>query len=494
MSERIKTYGAEIEKPVSNAITGEPQGITQHYFERLSAQAEARGDKWEYHDSQISNGFHLGVVSSTLGEQGLDNGTNLLETALPVVDNLEELNTRMQNDLRVVQDALEVEGATVINMSNHPLGKTDPEAYRTYVAPKGVYAYIRSRGWDHSAGIDAKAQNSPTTGVSAEEAADGVSVMIGFGAANIGLFGNSPVSEGQVNGKKENRLAMWDRMMANSRSGGDKKTARFPKARFNDLSDYMEWMFGRGTNIHFVQIQNGGDYKTSSRLITIDDDPSVLDYLARPEWTGTVFGSNEKVVVNPDMGHLEAMQFAQFTGARIRWVFNGSVSTEEFIKAQIYHRVEEVFAKGTKFIYIEGRDPGANFPDRQLADAGDGIYRSITIAPSAIQAGLIHNLGEATQLLNSYRWNDLGRLREAAIKDGLQGSSDGLSVQSLTQQVIETAARGLREDQQWMLAYPRYVLQTGNNGADRFLQQLGDNTDRASIAKAVVSRNVVLNK
>lgn len=494
MTKMERTFSGEIEKPVSNLVSGEPHGVSQQYFDRLGNAATLRGDDWHYHDSQVKDGYHLGVVSTSLGEQGLDNGTNLLETALPVSNDLESLGRKMQEDLSTVQRALEEEGATVINMSIHPLGSTDEKSYQTYVAPKGIYPYIWSRGWDHRAGIDAKAQNSPTTGVDAEEAADAVSIMIGLGAATVGLFGNSPVTEGKVSGYKEVRLTMWDRMMGNSRSEGDRKTARYPDARFHDLSDYIEWMFGEGTGIHFVQVQNEGDYKTSSKLITVDGDPAVLAYLAGPEWVGTVFGMNEKIVVKPQLAHLEAMQFAQFTGARIRWEFNGSLGTEEFLEAYKRHGLEELFARGTKYMYIEGRDPGANFPDKQLVELGGEVSRSIVIAPAAIQAGLLNNLSESTRILDSYRWEDLGRLRDAAIKEGLEGRANGLSVRSLAEKVVEAAVRGLKDDQQWMLAYPRHVLQTGKNGADRFLQQLGDNTDWDSIAKAVIDRNVVLNK
>lgn len=494
MPERIKTYGAEIEKSVSNRFSGQPQGVTQEYFKWLFIETTQRGYKPEYHDSQILEGYHLGVVSQTLGEQGLDNATNLLETALPVSSSLEELDNKMQEDLAMVQNSLEVEGATVINMSIHPLGSTDERSYKAFVAPKGVYRYILSRGWDHSAGIDAKAQNSPTTGVSAEQAADAVSVVIGLGAATVGIFGNSPVAEGKISGTKETRLTMWKRMMANSQSEGDRKTAQYPETRFHTLANYLDWMFGDGTNIHFVKIQNEGDYKTSSRLITIDGNPSVLQYIAEKEWIGTVFGSEEKISVKPHLAHLEGMQFAQFAGARIRWAFKEDLDLPEFLQAQKMGNQESVFASGTKYMYIEGRDPGANFPDKQLADVGEDVRRSVVIAPSAIQAGLINNLEEATKLLDSYAWEKLGKLREMAIQDGMLGEWGGISVKDLAEKVIDIAASGLQADQQWMLAYPIYVLETGKNGADRFLERLGGRIDRDSIAKAVLERNIYLNK
>jgi len=154
MEKQPRTYGAEIEKPVTNLDTGQPHRVSQDFFQRLAEFSQERGAKPKIHLSDIDSRI-LGVVSSDLGEQGVDNGRNLLETSLSYRSSLAELAELMRLDLQTVQKALEEEGASVINLSIHPLGKRDLETYRAFVAPKGIYPYLWYRGWDHTAGIDA---------------------------------------------------------------------------------------------------------------------------------------------------------------------------------------------------------------------------------------------------------------------------------------------------------------------------------------------------
>ncbi|MEK7165643.1 MAG: hypothetical protein AAB874_02445, partial [Patescibacteria group bacterium] len=67
------TYGAEIEKPVLK-IKGESHKVSQKYFIKLAEQAKVRGTYLSLHKSDIKPDTVLGVVSTDLGEQGLDNG------------------------------------------------------------------------------------------------------------------------------------------------------------------------------------------------------------------------------------------------------------------------------------------------------------------------------------------------------------------------------------------------------------------------------------
>ena len=476
--ERSRTYGAEIEKPVINLNTGEPHSVSQNFFKRLSEDALRRGTNPNFHLSDVDDRI-LGVVSD-LGEQGVDNGFNLLETSLPYQSSLAELLELMQLDLKTVQEALEKEGASVVNLSIHPLGKRDLETYKAFVAPKGIYRYLWYRGWDHKAGIDARAQNSPTTSVSPEEAADAVSVIIGAGAAFIGLFANSPYEEGERSSFKEARLNMWERMMRYSKVEGDRKTSRFPEERFRTLAQYFNWMFGKDTAIHFVISDENkkGDYKgIGDRVLIIPENPSVIEFLSKPVWQA--FRLNDifinfppnPIMVKPDISHFEAMQFAQFTGARIRFVLDKSnFPLEDFLEAlkkTNETKVEEIFSQFIQSMWIEGRDPGANFPDREILEAGDEIASSVVIAPSVIQAGLIRNLEEAVRYIASIPWLKLKELRESAIRNGLNGEIDGLTVFEFADRILEIASRGLTSEEQRYLAYPLWVLETRKNGADR---------------------------
>ena len=74
-------------------------------------------------------------------------------------------------ELEDIGAALAEEGATLLNFSEHPNVAIDPQYYAAVRAPKPIYDYwVMVRGWNHSVGIDAKAQNGPTTAVEVEDA------------------------------------------------------------------------------------------------------------------------------------------------------------------------------------------------------------------------------------------------------------------------------------------------------------------------------------
>jgi len=483
----MTTYGAEIEKPISDIDSQKSHHITQQFFRLIAKQIYCNNIQF----SDIEPDTIIGADVENVGHIGLDNAFNLQETSSRVTNSLEELDDVLSNDLKIVQTALSNEGASVINMSIHPLGSTDIKFYKAMVAPKGVYEYISLRGWDHKAGIDAKAQNSPSTGVEPKDAAKAVTTIIGSGPAFIGLFANSPFAEGKVSGYKETRATMWERFMSKSISEGDRNTAKFPNKPFDSLKEYYNWMFGPGTNIHFILIDNS-DYKTfGDAAILIDNNPCVLEYLNNEVQEGMRFSTGEHISIIPDLSHLEAMQFAQFTGARIRWKFNHKIINKNlFLEAYNANTLEQLFTDGgTEYVYIEGRDPGANFPDMQLIDIDPNIATSTYLAPSAIQAGLIHNLDEAHQYIRSIPWLKLKLLRESAIKYGLDGIVESLSVKEFSRNIIDIAAKGLTDKEHKYLKYPIYVLETNKNGADRALDLYNSGLP---IKKIVQSRHVII--
>jgi hypothetical protein len=326
--------------------------------------------------------------------------------------------------------------------------------------------------------------------------------MIGFGAAMVGLFANSPIAEGEVSGFKESRLTMWKKMFGTSKVSGDLRVALFPEKRFRTMAQYFQWMFGGDSAIHFVLSGGlGGEYKNlGDRVLLIEGNPNVLDFLRQKEWKAQnlndILQNNDRMVsVTPVISHMETMQFAQFTGGRIRYGLKDSLTPEMFISAVSKENellVEELFEKHATFTYIEGRDPGANFPDLEIISAGDDIAKSVVISPSAIQAGLIENLSESVALLEKYDWKLLGRLREVAIKDGLSGEVDGITVKELAEKVIEVATGGIKPTETWMLSYPEWVLRSGKNGADRALEFVESHSSggRQAIVDLVKSREI----
>ena len=480
----MPTLGAEIEKPISDIISGQTRGVSQEFFKRMAKNFSDPHIKY----SDIEPQTILGVSSPEHGSVGLDNAFNLQETSSKVTSNLEELHELLKTDLRLIQQTLLYEGATVINLSIHPLAKTDTQTYKAFVAPKGIYKYISQRGWDHTAGIDAKAQNSPSTGVSPENAAKALTTIIGASAAFIGLFANSPFAEGKISQFKETRLNMWTRFMKNSISEGDRTTSRFPEKPFETLAQYFYWMFGPGTNIHFVMASEG-NYKTfGDGTILIDGNPSVIDYLRKDVVKGHFFNSKKAIEVKPNLSHMEVLQFAQFTSARIRWAFNhDNITKETFLSALENDSLEDLFSNGgASYMYIEGRDPGANFPDKHLQDLDENLALSTIISPSAIQSGLINNLQESNTFIRSVGWSKLNALRHSAIQYGLDGEVEGLTVKEFASKIVEIAGKGLEAKYHPMLDYPKHVLKTDENGADR---ALSDYNSGKTIQEIVISRN-----
>ena len=471
--ERDFTVGAEIEKVFSDIKTGESHAVGSAYFSNLLTLKKQRGE--ECHLKTISDIF-VGV-STPHGEEGLDNGFNLGESATgPFTQQeggLTALHEILVKELSDVQTALSKEGATIINMSNHPLGTIVQEYYRRMRAPKPLYNLLIERGWAHWEGIDAKAQNSPSTGVAVNDAGDALNVVLAASPAFIALFANSPFEQGGVSAYKESRLTLWDKVFGHSSSRGDFKLCQTPERPFENLRDYFVWMFGAGTNMYFVPFsREEGDYKKFSEMALIDGRPSLFEFLKQKSWNGKIFGTGASVEIAPAMSHVELHQWTQFIGARIRYKFNNEpLDVQEFLEALSGNgtEVEQFFSQHTHYTYIEGREAGANFPDQQLIESTDdtAIARSVVISPSAIQCGLIRNLKEAKVLLEKYRWSDLSKLRTEAIANGLAAEWNGIRAREFVAEVLDIASRGLDEKEHWMLAYPYYVLSSGMNGADR---------------------------
>ena len=379
-------------------------------------------------------------------------------------------------------------------MSNHPLTLINEANYTKAVAPKPVYDYMRDvRGWDHKVGINAKAQNSPSTGVAIEQSAEALNCIMGFGGVFVALFGNSPFEQGRITGSQESRLTMWRDMFKNAAFPSDYRLSQLPERPFGGLADYFMWMYGDGTNMYFVVTGDDGtppkNEKGNVRFTRVKGDPSMLEFMAGNEWSGIDTHSGEVVPVVPDLGHFAMNQFTQFSAARIRYGLKSSVSVEpkQLVAAVAAGNAatEALFRDVCDYAYIEGRDPGANFPDAFLRSIDSKMAETMVMAPSALQAGIIANLDRATNFRQSVGWEALNGLRDAAIKDGMQASYKGRNIRDVAMQVIELAREGLSKDEEALLAYPHYVVSTGMNGAGRALHQFeqlkGNDLDKIKV-------------
>ncbi|KJS03192.1 MAG: hypothetical protein VR65_02945 [Desulfobulbaceae bacterium BRH_c16a] len=472
----MATLGVEIEMPVIRKETGSLH-LVDSYFRSLERIKRNQGE--EACVTQV-DGRDLAVLSPGI-VSSVDNGFNNLESAIgPIPDtpnNLEILNRTINRELHDVITALADEKATILNLSQHPSTVIDQSYYLSARSPKPIYDYwVQCRKWNHMAGIDAKAHNGPTTGVSFFEAIEGLNLLLALSPVFIALYANSPFAGGRTNGIKENRLTLWPSMFKPSRFACDRKLHRMPDRPFADLKEYFNWMYGQGTNMQCIFGQGGSDYKKTRDLLCVKGHPGLIDFLRKERWPVKTWNNGKTrdsgCTVQPNMRYFEFLQFSHFLDVRIRFQFKEeTLPVELFLETLDSDRpLEDVFENYALSSYLEGRAAGTNFADRQLVALNDrDIARSVVISVSALQLGLLRNRAKAWKIVQKHGWAVLSGSREAAIRDGLQGTHAGVSIHRLCREAVEAVASELTLDEQWMLAYPLHVLDTGENGADRAL-------------------------
>ncbi len=464
------TLGAELEMPLASLSTGESfdaRAVFPLLFDARRQRGEAPTPVW-------ASGSLIGVAGAHV-VSSIDNGFNNLESALGIMggpDNagsgLNDLADLAHRELSELTTGLAELGGGIVNLSQHPSTEISEDLYQGMRAPKPIYDYWRgARNWRHEAGIDAKAQNGPTTGVLAEDAVSALNLALLAAPAMIALFANSPFEAGEATGLKENRLEIWPRMFADPTFAGDRITHRPPTRPFESLGHYFRWMFEGNRAMQALPLGDN-TYKGFGGLARMDGDPALFDFLRAPVWSGRALRDGAAVEVHPDMRHLEALQFSQFADARIRFVFETPPGIEDFFHSLARDRVEALFADHCESLWIEGRACGANFPDAELCGLDDPLVAaSVVLAPSALQKGLQVNRESFARLSALLPWRDLRPAREAAIRDGLAGRTGAVSLDRFAAAVVDEAEAGLMPSERWMLSYPRHVLQTGRNGADR---------------------------
>lgn len=521
-----RTLGIEIEMPVAAKRTGASRKV-ETYFDNLATIKQRQGLEAEvdFIDDQPV------AVRTEQCVSGLDNAYNNLESAIGPFggeDGLESLHSALHRELADVGEALEQEpngGAVAVNFSEHPCVSINKEYYEWIRLPKPIYDYwIGFRGWEHMAGVDAKAHNGPTTGVSPHEAVLCLNVLLAASPCFIALYANSPFENARPTGYRENRLTIWPRMFATSRFTCDRKLHRMPPRPFWGWGDYFNWMFGPGTCMQFVApLNNSGkvDYKTPKDLVIPENSPSLLEYLRAPSWPGRSMFGGGMVTLHPRLRQLEFLQYSQFLDARLRFALAEEAPLEEFLSklencrgrclaacsknrndgwnhgcpSQEEVDFSEYFASRLKYAYIEGRAPGANLPDRELMGLDDAeVPASVATSASALQMGLLNQFEQAREVFSRHPWHCFLGLREEAVRHGMAAVFEGLRIDALCHELLELASDGLRPEDRWLLAYPRHVLRTGQSGADRALatyeRMNGDSKER--LLRLVRERAMVL--
>src|SRR5699024_9462156 len=130
--------GAEMEMAVADSHSGRSSHV-HRYFASLAQRKYQQGCRvapvW-------LAGRCIGI-QTPLAQCGLDNGLNLLETALapvPVSEGgLSELARRLDQELDDTLHALSEDGQTVLNVAQHPVCERDAAWYRRTRLPRPIY-------------------------------------------------------------------------------------------------------------------------------------------------------------------------------------------------------------------------------------------------------------------------------------------------------------------------------------------------------------------
>lgn len=438
------------------------------YFAALGAIKSRRGIQ---HKPIFAGGRTIGISTAT-ATCGLDNGFNLLETALAPCPASQAgwdlLAARAHQELADSITALESDGGLILNCSQHPACARDQAWYKKTCVPRPIYReLVDHRGWHHWEGIDAKAQNGANTSVKVHDAIPALNAAMAMAPVSIALFGNSPFESGQVTGLKETRMTLWERMFGPARFQGDLALSVWPENPFRNMQHFFTWMHGPGTVSRGLPIAHSSDYKDTATVL-LDGNPCLLEFLQADSWSGLGTETRQKHCLTPDAHHFEYAQIGQFLDARLRFQWRTQPELGSLLRA--WHKpdgLELLFEDCQASTYIEGRTAGAGFADMVvLREGGPDIARSMLLSPIALQAGLLNRLAETRRLWQRWGWQRLAGLRKNAIAKGLEDAQ----VRKLCQEALEIAADGMPGQQGHWLDYARFVLQTGRSNADRLLE------------------------
>jgi len=469
--------GVEMEMAVAHREHGDSRHVNRYF----AALAQIHHDRNGVPTPLWVGGRCTGIQTAQ-AVCGLDNGLNLLETALfPVSEQeggLAELARRLHQELADTLCALRDDDLVVLNASQHPACSRDARWYARTRLPRPIYDELARRGCRHDQGIDAKAQNGANTAIPIDMAAQAVNVGLAIIApASIALFGNSPLEAGRATGLKETRLTLWPRMFGPSRHAGDLHLCEYPARPFADLADYFMWMFGPPTVSRSLSLHDEHDYKSGVAMY-LEGSPSLHAFLQADSWPARRHDTGEALMVTASARHFVHAQVLMLLDSRLRYRLPHLPDIRDLRDAwQLPGGMEALFKACGAEAYLEGRAAGANFVDAVLLEQVDAsVASSVIVAPSALQLGLLRQLPPCLALIEEWGWDRLGALRERAIRDGL----DDPELVRLCSQVLALAHDGLREDERHWLRYAEHVLFSGVSSADRLLQSWNDGPAHAS--------------
>lgn len=343
-------------------------------------------------------------VHTSHGSVTPDNGMTTIEFSLDPSTNLQDMHSRWMAQLQEVKKSAPKD-IVFLSLSRQPVMPDDSETYQKFVAQKGIYPVLRSRGWDHRNGLTTAAVQA-CIDVSVDEAMRAIEVLQGLTPWIVALFGNSPLAYGKQAGIMESRLASWDRLMATSHIAADQNVINVMKEAPESWCDYLYAVWNHPP-VFLPAEGTGQEYKKALCIVPVDPHMTMLDFLEHGGMFRTYTGEtyDEPKHVSPSSFYVDQGFWWVFWGARLRMTLPGSdpQAIAKAVRTRDEETVKALIKKHAKGLYVEVRDPGTT---------------AHPLSTIAFVLGILENLEAALQFVRTYPWNTLAERRTAASVHG----------------------------------------------------------------------------
>lgn len=428
----MKRVAVEIEAPMVNSSSYEAveRDVTNSIWNKIGGK--------RYYDDLTKE--ILGVEMPSGCRVGTDASISTLEIASAIYTDIHQLNNEISSTLRAVQSIIKPD-SNLLGLSTQPLTSNSEPEYWKRVAPRDIYPILRDQcGLKHRALLNTAAYQ-PCIDANIETAGKELYIVHAIEPFLVALFGNSPLTEGKLNGWKEYRYISWDDYISTSkRKEWDKKTVHFSPEPIKTLSDWFKHLWD---NPMLFLPYNEKDSKEFAVLfspeisgldrIDISMNPTFIEFLKTPEWYVSLFPSGDKKLMNSSSKYINYTTTWTFLDRLRLTLDTNRIEPKAMIDAIEHDTVEKYLLaqKAAISAYLEVRSIGA----QPFSDA---------MSPVAFVLGLLENIGQSYRFMdgvvNRIGWTNLTNLGYETARRGL----DVEEVPKILSNLLELSEIGLK--------------------------------------------------
>lgn len=401
---------------------------------------------WEEVVQVLGGTWHVDIDALTGGVVGASQGGDyrnsalsydasvlLLEFSLAPQKDLQALEAEWQRISKPVLGVFARHGVRALGCGMQPEIDIDaPNAYKTWCTPKGLYWYLKKRGWDHRWNLRC-ASSQPSVDVTIDEAMDAVNFLERILPLCQPFLAHSCIerwtADPDIAEKRD--LVGWSKLMEHS---VDIAMIGMPPLPYKDLNGYMRRVFGHP--LHTVTFDSGAATK-KSRGVWLTEQPSLLQLLEKLQWEGlqsngdTIMIETEKL--DPDT--TACIDWYVFHSARLRMRLK-PIGSWDVLRNAIKTDPSSLIAK----TFIEVRSIATQLPAEPLL-------------PAALCLGLLRARPQLEKWLGQWTWDQIRDFsRTKAFRfDAWTSSVGSVSYTTIAMEIVRVMMAALTPDEQKFL-------------------------------------------